>query len=477
MVLMIGVSALLFIYFVLVAWRTNSLLTPDGLFVLFNTIGLIGTLFVVHMGADTEKKYLLVVFCGTSLFTALAVGARIALGRRKSRIEIPVRATRISTSLVLLYALSLTISLAYYFAIGRITLVEAFVTSSSGQYYDVTTSRLENYSGSSYFSPGYVNQFKNVVLPICTAAIVHTLWSERARGRAIFSVALVFVAFVMVAGTGQRGALVITFLTVGSAVGLGGLLRPQRILTLGTLGLSGFILVTFLLQRQAGQATNADTLWGRFYVYAEALWNRVVMENPYSGLAAFHVTEREPTVWGRQWASEVVDLLPGQGGQSLANRVFAYLYGTDRGTAPESIWGGIYYNFGWFGGTVVVVALFGLMRILTTSLFLVPESTPRVSFNFLAVLSLSGMAVTLGSWVVGSPVTVANTGFFAYVLLYLYSRKARSGPPPGPWTQIEIDNPEYDGNAETGQSVEYDRPDPVRRAGRSQVGMPGGRGR
>ena len=37
---------------------------------------------------------------------------------------------------------------------------------------DITTLRLNSYSGSQYFAPGYVNQFKNVLLPALVVIVI-----------------------------------------------------------------------------------------------------------------------------------------------------------------------------------------------------------------------------------------------------------------------------------------------------------------
>jgi oligosaccharide repeat unit polymerase len=418
----------LILAFLLVSRRRGGVLNPDGLFVLFNALMLIGTSQIVDPLQPEEVLYAWLVLLGTSIFTVVATCVRLRwrVERSTAVVTTPISLTK---GIWLLYFLSLAVCVAYYRAVGHITLISSLNALSEGGAYDSATERLASYSGARYLFPGYVNQFKNAILPVLTVAIVHNLWSNKRPGRIIYSAVLLGTALIMVAGTGQRGAAVIAFLIAIVATLKSRLLSGGRILIACVAGFAVFSVLTLAAQRNSSQLEQASSLWDRVIVFGGALSSRVLRENQESGLAAFHYTQTLPTAWGRQWLDDLMGILPGNRGSDLANRVFEMLYGTARGTAPESIWGGIYYNFGIIGLIAVPTVLAALMAYVTRRFFLFDkgDTGPGPAPNFLVVLALSGMAVSLGSWVAGSPMTVLNVGFPTYVFLYWFGRRSQRG--------------------------------------------------
>ena len=224
-------------------------------------------------------------------------------------------------------------------------------------------------------------------------------------------------AFVMVAGTGQRGAMVLSVLVILTGLLLGRVLRGSILVGSLMAFFALFALQTVVLQRQAAElAGSADSL-SRLGVFAKALWSRVVLENPQSGIAAFHYTDGLPTAWGQEWAQDTVGLLPGHRGSDLSNQVFATLYGSTRGTSPASLWGDVFYNFGFVGSLVVTsciaVALVWVGR--ATLLSLDRDSAP----TFLRILAAAGIAVSAGTWIAGTPASLLNQGLLAYAALFI----------------------------------------------------------
>jgi hypothetical protein len=411
--------------YVLAARSRGGLLTPDALFVAFNTIALLGTVLIVDPGVQLDNRYAWLVLGCTTLFTAVAAALRFGVpAGTQSKVQMRgVRSTRLGQGLFILYVVSLLVSLGYYAAVGQITFVESLSAAHSGGSFDAAPARLGSYAGAKYFFPGYVNQFKNSILPIVTLAIVHTVWQRKVAGRVILSGVMIIVMFVMVAGTGQRAPMVIVFLVAMAALWQAKLLTGPRLALALAGGFGAFAIMTLSLQRQATALGQVSGTSARLKVFAEALWSRVALENPESGLAAFHYTSALPTAWGREWATDISGVLPGSRGSDLANRVFEMLYGTPRGTAPASLWGGMYYNFA-SAGTVAVTAVLATLAVaLTRRLYVQHARATTTPLSFLEVLALSGIAVSSGAWVAGSPLTVLNQGFFAYLFLLWFARR------------------------------------------------------
>lgn len=427
MMLWLGIFYLPFLLvYALIARQRGGLGNPDGLFVCFNTVALVGTLLVVDGDLPIERHYAYIVFGCTALYCLISSVLRYSVGlRARPRIRASrLRPTAMSVTLVALYLFAASVCLGYYLAIGHVTFLESIDAARSGGSYDAATARLNSYAGSKYFFPGYVNQFKNAILPALTLAMVHSWWTRKIPGRTLLSLgALAFMA-VMVAGTGQRAPLVIVFLIAVLAGWQTRYLNAVRTVAALTIGFATFAVMTLGLQRNADQLGAATGAAARLKVFAEALWSRVVLENPTSGLAAFHYTQPLPTAWGEEWLTDISGVLPGSRGSDLANRVFEMLYGTDRGTAPPSLWGGMYYNFG-AAGSVAIVAVIALVYVWITRRFFIIEPDPEGprEMSMLHVVALCGMAVSAGAWVAGSPLTVLNQGFFAYVFLVWFAKK------------------------------------------------------
>lgn len=419
----------LLVIYVAIASKHGGLLNPDGFFVLFNSLALLGTMILIDQGRQVDRRYGWLVFLCCILYVFVSVLIRISwpslhesnrpdtYGPASLRVMLP------------LYALSLVVSSAYYIAVGHVTLLDSFRAMVNGGTYDAQTARLDSYAGSRYLFPGYVNQFKNALLPVLTLALIHRAWIRGVAGRLPLSVALGLIMFVCVAGTGQRGALVITMIVYTITLAAARLLTGSRLAIAAVGAFVAFAVLTVLLGRNQSQLTVATGIGGKLGVMVEAFWSRVVLENPYSGLAAFQYTERlAPPGFGREWLTDIAGILPGFRGSDLANQVFKQLYGTPRGTAPTSLWGGAFYNFGLVGTAVLVVVIAIVINRVTYRFFVRP---PAREMDFLELACLSGMTVSLGAWIAGSPLTVLNQGFFAYLALFLFSQSRRNQIEPG----------------------------------------------
>ena len=413
--------------------RKGSLINPLALFVVFNTIGLIGGLLVADPGRPVDQKYVTLLF-GYTVLVCIAAG----VGRAEMRSRMPMmrngRAipTQFTFEVSALFALSIAVTIVYYYAVGHITLVEA---ATAGPGYDAATARLDSYAGTSYFAPGYVNQFKNAILPAMAFAYVHQLWARRRHGRLVISLAIGIGVFVAVAGTGQRGALVIVMLTVLLATLASGVLSKIRFVGLVAGIFALFSVTTLLTGRRAAEYNSASGFADRVVFFGQSLFDRVFIEQAQSGLYAFHYTEILPRAFAEDWTTDLVGILPGYRGSDLSSQVFATIYGSTRGTAPPSIWGSVYYNFGLTLSVVVALVILGGFVYATRKLYFSSAQSPR-HLSALEVYALCGLAVASGSWIAGSPLTLLNQSVLAYVLTLWIARRAhRSASETNAWPE------------------------------------------
>ncbi|MBZ4496663.1 hypothetical protein [Dermacoccus sp. Tok2021] len=420
--------AILFVPYLVLAMRRKMILTPIGLLCLFNALSLVGIATVIDPMYDIDMRYGLFMTLMASIVTGAALVWTLSnLSRRPVRTENGVKSLPIDGPIVGAYVICLILTGAYYAAVGHVTLVEAFVGGSG---YDAASARLDSYAGPSYFAPGYINQFKNALLPVLTVVIIHRLWTRRALYRTAITCGLVGVCLVATAGTGQRGATVLVMLSVIIALRMGGLLKGSRFVVASGVIFSIFSFLTLLTGRSANDLAVADGPLSKIQVFLNALLSRVLGEQALSGLAGFRYTHNLPTANGSEWATDILGILPSYRGSDLSSQIFSSLYGSNRGTSPPSNWGSAYYNFGFIGSLFVCAAVCAIYAFASSKLFLEKKSSFRER-NMMEIMGLAGFAVSVGSWIVGSPLTLLNQGAAAYLLVYLWgskkSRLARAG--------------------------------------------------
>ncbi len=86
----------------------------------------------------------------------------------------------------------------------------------------------------------------------------------------------------------------------------------------------------------------------------------------------------------------------------------------------------MFYNFGLLGSAVAIVILALILHMIARKYFIISDIA---DYTLIQILCLAGMSVSLGSWIAGSPLTVLNQGFFAYLLLYIFCTRYDPGRP------------------------------------------------
>lgn len=373
----------------------------------------IGSLLVVSdlYAADTKYSYIVCYSYVMFLLVSLVLRRRFA----KSE-DLTPRAYAPAMRTLIWYLVSATIVLAYMSTVGY----SAFVLGLQGSYaesaVDVATLRLESYSGARYLAPGYVNQFKNSLLPILTCIYATYLWRRKFAGR-LAVMALGGFAGLALLWTGQRTALFIFVLILMVYVLSRHRVRQglRRTIAVGAIGVTLLVAATIVLGRGSlRHASGLDAMTGALF----GLIERLGVIGQTSGVVAFRYTEARPLErFGGEWIQAFSGLFPGQGGSTLATEVFAYRYGTDRGTSPPSVWGDVHYNFGLVGSLLFPILL-ALVYGLISRVFV----RDMARWSGVERLGAAGVAVVLGSWVAGSPVYLLNFGLVVYVALWLLPR-------------------------------------------------------
>ncbi|KKK05417.1 hypothetical protein [Micromonospora sp. HK10] len=399
-----------------VAIRQYGILTPDGLFVVCQLLMLYGTVRLVDFDSPVETFYAQLMAAAAALYLLASLTTCIAMQHRRPDRSGRPNFSNYSVSLVApsgpilaLVALSIVVTVGYFAAVGYSAFLVGLQGQLGGSPADIATLRLESYAGDRYLFPGFVNQFKNAILP--ALAVILTVWSFAKGGffARVGSVLLLALSALALMATAQRGAMVL-FLTTALVYAF---LHRRRHLSWGfvlplLLGLPLLVLSTYVLARSPDSASSP------LQAAAEDLSNRFLHDNQASGLAAFNYTSSLPVSNGGDWLQGLLSVLPSHRGSTLSSDVFYTLYGSTRGTSPPSLWGSIHYNFDTLG-LLFMAALFGvLFQVLTQ------RSLRRGHYNSLQLIGFAGVTVVLGTWVAGGIETPLNIGLVSYLLLWYW---------------------------------------------------------
>lgn len=418
-------------HFLLVG-RFEGGLTLDGIFVLAQWAMATGTLILLDSGNDADRLYAFVVAVPFILYVATSTAFYYRYRRRREltkatsgfeRLVAYYRPSRLVWALVIV---SGVITIAYYQAVGYNNLILGFKGLLTGTTADYTTLRLDSYSTGKYLFPGYVNQFKNTVLPSLTLVVSLYLIKTRNRWRYLVVAPLVLVSVYGILGTGQRGAFILFSATTLVFIYFFDRRRfLRRAAVTAALTAPLLLVVTYMLGRSASSLARDSGPFEKIWTLIVEIFRRLFYVNQYSGQQAFRYTSSEPIQYGREWYQSILGVLPNNSGSPLAHEVYKAVFGSDRGTEPPSMWGSVYYNFGWWGVLAIPVALAVGFQMISI------RALAKRQVNTLELVGMSGTFVVAGTWIVGDPMHLLNAGAVTFAIIWWMGRRAGLRPEMG----------------------------------------------
>lgn len=397
--------------------------TPSAIFVAVNGVSAVSILPLLDANDPADRRHAYIIgYCLLSFCLAsLMVGSRVP-----RMVAGVVSVYRPGMFVGLIIAASVCITAAYFTAVGYSAFLLGVRNSLAGGSADVAGLRLDSYAGNRYLFPGYVNQVKNILLPGLTF-VVAAYWMHIRRRHLLALTGLAAICLFGLLGTGQRGAFVMFVATLFVVAYLRtGRTFSRRGVLMGLVGLIVLMLSTFALGRQSGEVAAANGNTAKSGVILKQISERVLGQNGAGQVAGFrYIYAMKPTQGGRDWAQDVIGLLPGQRGSTISNEIFAYQWGSSRGNSPPSIWASMYLNFG-LGGVVVCPVILAILFGLATK---ARQRLMASGANTLSVLGAAGVTICLGFWAAGSPVFLLNTGIAMYGLIWFAGQRVmkRSG--------------------------------------------------
>lgn len=326
------------------------------------TLMAVGTFPLIEISLSSDRLYLLLMFVAHIAFlamvltTASASHLSSAFARFEARGEISPTSDEILLCVVILL-FSAAVTVFYYYLVGY-NIVLLFLSGQIfGNYSDL---RLATYSGDDYFAPGYVNQFKNVLLPLASFLIGMRLY-ELGHKRLLALYILIGAPAVVVAlaGTGQRAYVIYTLAALAFGYflhrsGRGSNARWMPILFAAIPLLLLFVSLTSVYTESSDMEATITSAFARFTTIQQQ-----------GGLFAFQYIYPLPITHFGEWWLNLKGILPGVQGSTLDHEVFAELYGSTRGTVPLTSIGSAYYN----GGVLGVILLFLVLGFAYTLLY------------------------------------------------------------------------------------------------------------
>ena len=369
----------------------------------------VGSIWLIDLSLTSDIVYVSLYFFSVVGFLAGALVASRSFDVESANRRFfaqPVQPDAVETRLFVLaiVLLSVIVTVLYYQAVGYNVLLNLVLQEAIE---DVTSARLASYSGDRYFAPGYVNQFKNVMLPLGVSILAVGAWQAQRRFllRIVLFVGIPFVIFALL-GTGQRGFFVYAFLAFLFGASLIFRVRMQILVITAFVIATLFGLMSFVFGR-------IDEL--TVFSLAEGVIRRVFYNDQIGGVLGFRYVYNLDIAWFSQWADGFLGILPTHKGSDFDHYMHYLVHGSARGTFTPSTVTSVYHNGGYLG-TACVYLCMGWVYYYLYYRFL---NGPRTIFR---CFTYGALFFHLSFFVAGAPVSLVNKGVVTLLLMLLIGR-------------------------------------------------------
>jgi oligosaccharide repeat unit polymerase len=321
-------------------------------------------------------------------------------------IELDNRDTRASVKFIFILAAAVTVF--YYSKVGYNVFLNIILGITIEDY---STLRLASYSGENYYAAGYVNQFKNVLLPVSLSIIC--VWKLLQGHKKQFYFAAFFGSiFCLIAllGTGQRAFLAY------SAVSLFFGIAALKELKLKSIAIPSITI--FFIFSMMSSFYKVDSIKENENIVLQSslkTLERVFYTEQEGSLTSFEYMYTQDNIYMTEIFDQIRGIFPGQKGSFLEHHLFSLRHGTTRGTETYSTAGGFYYN----GGLLGVFACFVILAFSHFYIFyrfLCGKRSVLRIFVYAAIIFYTSKLVS------GGILTIINSGVLTLFILLLLSK-------------------------------------------------------
>lgn len=379
--------------------------SPIFWYVVFQWIMYVGTLVQIDVQSDSDLAYLglfHVALLGF-IFSSTIFSQKFEIAKRRrdfQNLKVLPERPEVIRRLIFVAVISMGISLLYYYLLGYNVLLDLF--AGIDDEYDYSSKRLAAYSGQQYLAPGYVNQFKNVLLPLSLSILIWTDRKRKSKFKITYYSLLILISVILILGTGQRAFLVYAFGAYLFGLTLFRRMKQGKIFIAGGAVLIIFTFLTLFYK---------NSTESKLDIFVPVLERFFVVQQE-GGLEAFDYIYSQDITWFKNWFEEFRGVLPQYKGSNLAHIIHFKMYGTMRGTVPPSLVGSAYYNGGWLGVFVSFIFIGWVYSYLMSRMMNGPKNISRL-------MIYGALFFYLATFVAGSPVSLINNGMVALMLLLL----------------------------------------------------------
>lgn len=385
---------------------------PVKLFLFFNGVMGLGILMMLDYENSVDLNHGIIIIISSFCYGLASVffAAQLSLVRRWRQFSLQPSIIQSKVDFlfsIILYAISGVAVFLYFNLVGYNVILTSLTQGLSAS--DVKDLRLGSYAGDDYFAPGYFNQFKNILFPISFLALITHL-SRRIKSRIIFSltvIALLVPVILGLMGTGQRAFLVGFFIFAFIFIAIK---NQKRSAIKKSVLIYSFVVLLLLFSISSNLLGRSES----FSVFdsLEAFATRLFVDNQSSALVGFQYIYDLPIQFGAEWLIDILGILPGEfKGSDLPNRVHAIIYGSDRGTAPVSLWGSVFHNWGWLGIFIFPNVLSFLYCIISKRFL------ERKNITLIEMAGYAFSFYVLGAWIASGPMQLVNNGLVTCIIL------------------------------------------------------------
>lgn len=394
----------------LLPFRNFKRVNPIVWFSIFQWLIATGSILLVNFNIESHRFYVFLFFFAyvSYIATALFLWSKSDISESYERFWTKkVTIDSIDSRLIIyfIFILSGIITIFYYSQVGYNIFLNIILGVTIDDY---ATLRIDSYSGENYFAPGYVNQFKNVLLPLSLSIIC--VWFLLMKKKKLFLIFLTvgsIFCIVALLGTGQRAFLAYSVVALFFGI------TAFKDLKISTIALPSVLLFVLF------------SLMSSFYKFDSNQNNEnLVLDSMGKSMERFFYTEQEGAltsfeylydqdhVYMSETFEQIRGLVPGQKGSFLEHHLFSLRHGTTRGTETYATLSGFYYN----GGILAVMSFFIALAIFHFYAFYKFLNGKRTAGR---IFIYSALIFYISKTVSGGLLTMVNSGVLTLIIFLI----------------------------------------------------------
>ena len=387
-------------------------INPIIWFSIFQWLIAIGSILLVDLSIESHRFYVFLFFYAYIVYALTAIflwrNNDISLRYKsfwKQSIQLDSFDVRFYVKILFIFASFVTI--LYYSQVGYNILVNILLGIAIEDY---STLRLQSYSGDNYYAAGYVNQFKNVLLPVTLSIICagYLIKNNKKKFYFAFFFGFIFTSIALL-GTGQRAFFAYSAVALFFGIAAFKDLKfKQMIIPL----LAVFTIFTLMSSFYKSDTINEN----ESIVFASIgkSFERFFYTEQEGALTSFEYLYEQDKVYMKEFADQIRGIIPGQEGSFLEHHLFSLRHKTTRGTETYTTVAGFYYN----GGLPAVTIFFIFLACLHFYIF---NSFLRGKRTVLRIFTYAALIFYTSKIVSGSILTIINSGVLTLFLLLIIS--------------------------------------------------------